>query len=523
MSSSNNINNNNSEICNFYRNKSIFITGATGFLGKALIEKLLRSCYDLNKIYILIRHKKGKTPAQRLDEFLDCKVFEKVSQFYPEYRDKLVVIEGDLVEPNLGISEKDREILRKNVNVVFHSAATVRFDEPLKVAISMNILGTKKVIDLCKEIENLKIFVHVSTAYANCDRPRITEEVYPPPVQPEKIIEAAEWMDDSLINLITPSIIKNRPNTYTYTKAIAESLIIKECKEMPCCIVRPSIIGGSWKEPFAGWIDNFNGPTALFPASGTGVLRSMLGHLDAVADLIPVDVVVNTLLAAGWYRGVERTKKTIVYHCTSGQINKLTWGMMNDYGVDCFLKNPFEKIFIVPNPHFTPHKSVKYLRTFFEQLIPAYLMDFFLRLLKRKPMFVKIQKKIKKAITILEYFTTHNWEFTNDNYLMLMKELNDPDKKMFNFDIKDLNWRSYIEQYCLGTKIFLMKEDVSNLNACRKNIEKMKRIQNLAIFSIYAIVFRFILLRSARFKTFIQFIFELAIKFRDYFLKSIQF
>lgn len=67
-----------SEICQFYKNKSIFITGATGFLGKALVEKLLRSCQDLNTIYILIRHKKGKTPSQRLDEFLDCKVIKNI-------------------------------------------------------------------------------------------------------------------------------------------------------------------------------------------------------------------------------------------------------------------------------------------------------------------------------------------------------------------------------------------------------------------------------------------------------------
>ena len=95
----------------------------------------------------------------------------------------------------------------------------------------------------------------MSTAYANCDRLRITEEVYPPPVQPERIIEASEWMDESLMNLMTPSMIKDKPNTYIYTKSIAEAMVIKECKDMPCSIVRPSIIVASWKEPFPGWID----------------------------------------------------------------------------------------------------------------------------------------------------------------------------------------------------------------------------------------------------------------------------
>lgn len=121
-----------SEIMSFYRNKSIFITGATGFLGKVLIEKLLRSCYDLKKIYVLVRHKKGSTPAQRLTDLVNCKLFENVAQYYPEFRSKLEAIEGDILDPNMGISPEDDKKLVENVNVVFHSAATVRFDEPLK-------------------------------------------------------------------------------------------------------------------------------------------------------------------------------------------------------------------------------------------------------------------------------------------------------------------------------------------------------------------------------------------------------
>jgi fatty acyl-CoA reductase len=65
---------NHSPILEFYKNKNIFITGATGFLGKTLIEKLIRSCSDINKIYILIRHKKGKTPTERLIEILNFQV-----------------------------------------------------------------------------------------------------------------------------------------------------------------------------------------------------------------------------------------------------------------------------------------------------------------------------------------------------------------------------------------------------------------------------------------------------------------
>ena len=63
-----------SEIASFYKNKGIFVTGATGFLGKVLLEKLLRSCSDLKMIYVLVRPKKGVPASERLAEIFNCKV-----------------------------------------------------------------------------------------------------------------------------------------------------------------------------------------------------------------------------------------------------------------------------------------------------------------------------------------------------------------------------------------------------------------------------------------------------------------
>lgn len=55
----------------FYRDRSIFITGATGFMGKVLVEKLLRSCPDIKNIYLLMRPKKGQNVQERLQELLN--------------------------------------------------------------------------------------------------------------------------------------------------------------------------------------------------------------------------------------------------------------------------------------------------------------------------------------------------------------------------------------------------------------------------------------------------------------------
>jgi len=509
MSSETELSSSMSEITEFYRGKSIFITGATGFLGKTLVEKLLRSCYDLDKIYLLVRTKKGKSPNERLNDIVKCKLFEQVAKLHPDFESKLVAISGDLLEPNLGISDTDRQLLIENINIAFHSAATVRFDEPMKTAVNMNIIGVKKVIDLCKKLNNLEAFVHVSTAYANCDRQHIREEIYMPPVKAEKLIEACEWIQEDIFSLITPKVIQSKPNTYTYTKQIAESLIAQECKELPCAIIRPSIVGATWREPFPGWVENFNGPTALFPATGTGVLRSMLGNHNAIADLIPVDICVNLMIAVAWFTAKKKSQKIVVFNNTSGQINKFTWGMFEMYARAAFDANPFENPLFIPNPKFTSNRLVYYGRVLFEQLIPAYTLDFFLKIFQKKTLFVKIQKKVKKAVKILEFFTNRQWEFTNDNISMLLNELSETDNKLFNFDITELNWKSYIEQYCIGTKIHLMKEDITRVAACRYKIIKMKRTRNMCVVLIGA----FLLMRSKHLGLLIRFIYSLVLRF----------
>lgn len=59
------------DLQNFYKGQNLFITGATGFMGKILIEKLLRSCPDIENVYILCRPKKGKDVHTRVEEIYD--------------------------------------------------------------------------------------------------------------------------------------------------------------------------------------------------------------------------------------------------------------------------------------------------------------------------------------------------------------------------------------------------------------------------------------------------------------------
>lgn len=74
------------------------------------------------------------------------------------------------------------------------------------------------------------------------------------------------WMEDDWLQLASKKLIGNKPNTFTYTKWIAETLLEQEGKGLPIAIVRPSTIGASWKEPFSGWVEKSSGPCDLFIA-----------------------------------------------------------------------------------------------------------------------------------------------------------------------------------------------------------------------------------------------------------------
>jgi len=74
-----------------------------------------------------------------------------------EVLNKVYPIAGDVSEPNLAINESDRRLLADTVQIVFHAAATIRFDEALKKAVLLNTRGTKMVLELAREMKNLLV------------------------------------------------------------------------------------------------------------------------------------------------------------------------------------------------------------------------------------------------------------------------------------------------------------------------------------------------------------------------------
>ncbi|XP_026330555.1 fatty acyl-CoA reductase 1-like, partial [Hyposmocoma kahamanoa] len=95
-----------SDIQQFYKGANIFITGSSGFIGKQLVEKLVRSC-DVKKIYLLLRSKKGMSAQERLEKICQNTIWDTLRKKQPNFHEKLEAVPGDVTELRLGICEQD--------------------------------------------------------------------------------------------------------------------------------------------------------------------------------------------------------------------------------------------------------------------------------------------------------------------------------------------------------------------------------------------------------------------------------
>lgn len=454
-------------IGSFFAGRNVLVTGSTGFLGKVLLEKLLRSCPDVGSIYLIVRSKRGLRAEDRIADILKMQLFQRLRQERPQAFQKIVVLEGDLTLPDLGLKPKDRELLVATVNVVVHSAATVKFDEPIKNAVKMNLGGTRRIVELCNEMEDLKVLVHVSTCYCNCDKGEIKEEIYAPVHDPDHIIKIIDWLDTETLEACQTKLLGSMPNTYTFTKGLAETLVQRESKGYPVAIVRPSIVVCSWKEPFPGWVDNFNGPTGLIIAVATGLLKSVYTDPDMETDFVPVDVVVNCILAAAWNVATTRPADVQVYQCaSSGRSPQLRWRDLKTIQESLMSELRFTSAIRYPDLQLRRSLTAHRVAMFLQHYVPACLGDALLACLGKKQWLVKTYYKLETLLEALGYFTTHQWKFETQGMMSMYNRLSDEDKKEFNFDVSTLDWRQFLFRYAIGARDYLLKEDHSKVK-CR--------------------------------------------------------
>ena len=378
--------------------KRIAITGATGFVGTALVERLLRGVPECELI-LLVRDGKRTPAAKRVDkELLKNDAFDRLREQFaapdsPESFDamaarRITTIAGDVSSDGLGLGDDDRQVFA-TADIIIHSAATVSFDSPLDRAVEINLLGPVRIAELCHELGITPHLVAVSTCYvAGNRRGRAPEELVsdgPFDIglawksevaaarrlasdtdalsrQPERLagfrkeataeLGAAgapalaakteqireRWVKDQLVDAGRARAASvGWPDAYAFTKALGEQALTDSKGDVPVSIVRPSIIESAWAEPHPGWIRGFRMAEPVILAYAKGLLSQFPGVPEGTIDVIPVDIVVSAIIAVA---AVGPGGAPPITQVASGGINPLKYRDLVDYVSSWFGEHP---------------------------------------------------------------------------------------------------------------------------------------------------------------------------------------
>lgn len=229
----------------------IFLTGATGFVGTQLVQQLLRTLPGA-RLALLIRPGKGKSAEERARGFVP-----------DSERARVRVLSGDVSQPGCGLDRASYDRLAAETTRVIHSAATVRFDHTLDEARSMNVEGTRHLLDFAAAAPGLRRFAYVGTAYVAGQRTGLIRE-------------------DEL------NVGQTFRNTYEQSKSEAEALVRSRSGSLPCVVLRPSIIVGDSRTGVTSSFKMMYWPLKIYARR---LWRTVPGYPDAILDIVPVDFV----------------------------------------------------------------------------------------------------------------------------------------------------------------------------------------------------------------------------------------
>ncbi|XP_039429448.1 fatty acyl-CoA reductase wat-like [Culex pipiens pallens] len=484
-----------SPIAEYFRDKVVLLTGATGFIGKIYVEKLIRC--GASELILIIREKRGVPPAERMTRIFDSvPVMKSFQRNFNNCRDRVKVVRGDMSEDGLGLDPADVEYIRQRVQIVLHVAADVRFDETLFKAIQMNVKGTWEMLNLCASgCPRLEMFVYVSTAYANCLQGTVHEQFYDPPMDPMVLLNLVNKMDaveQDHFEALTQMILGPWPNTYTYAKALAESLVKRFYERIPVMIIRPPIVVATFNEPIQGWVDNLYGMNGAIVGIGCGVLRVIqTGPDDMKNDVMPADFVVNGTLAAIKYT-VDRNAleapstdpdRVAIYHVTSSVDNPLTnarfRSLVETIGGD---HAPLNSLWIGTCINLQSRLLVRLLTIVFH-VIPGIFIDAGLKYYGKKTSLMNIYRKVARFTGFINYFATHEFIFVNDKMHRVLETMTPGDREKFHCDIRTVTWEDVFNVYVPGLKLYMRHEGPETWIASRERFYRLKKI-GLGVFYV---------------------------------------
>ncbi len=479
--------------------KRILVTGVTGFLGQALLERLLFDCPESRPL-VLIRPQFGSAGRDRLADMLKRPCFERLRDREGEeglarILNDIEVLEGDLTG--------ELPEFPGDIGIVVHCGATVSFDPPIDEGFRTNLLGSLNLYEAIYAGGSRPHIIHTSTAYVagmtkgiipegplqhridwraeleyalaargeaedSSRRPEMLDSFMaaakkehqragPMAVSADAEERRNAWVKKRLVQYgRARAQSMGWPDNYTFTKALGERCVEEFAAEhaLRLSIVRPSIVESAYVQPFPGWIEGFKMADPIILAFGRGGLPEFPGIAEGVLDMIPVDLVVNAMLAVAAMPAAEGAD---YYHVSSGARNPLTFARMYREVKAYFEEHPLpgeggRGEFKTPDWKFPGVLKVERMLRNGERLVD--LADTVVQHLPRSKKIREFAARVDRDRAKVEFmrryadlyaaYTEAEVIYTDDRTVALTGSLAPEDQGRFGFDSAIVDWTYYL-------------------------------------------------------------------------------
>ncbi|MGM0786911.1 MAG: fatty acyl-CoA reductase [Thermodesulfobacteriota bacterium] len=471
-----------SEVRQHLEGKHILIIGATGFLGKVLLEKLIRTVPEIGGITLLIRgnNSHGSARDRFLKEIAASSVFDRLRQNEPERferfcSEKIYCVTGEVTQPRFGLSDEAFAQLAQKTDAVVNSAASVNFRQEIDLALSINTLCLQNIAEIAEKAGNVPL-IHVSTCYVHGSAAgEIREEFTCPPqakiprdsngtYRVEGLVTRLQQRAEAVKKSFSGERLKRKlvdlgtrearglgwNDAYTMTKWAGEQMLARRLSGRPLTILRPSIIESTLKEPVPGWIEGIKVADIMIMAYARGKVVFFPARRAGVADIIPADLVANSIIIS-LAEQLKTPSPCRIYQCCSGSSNPLTIGELIDLVVGEARENHASYPLVFPKPPGMRFTAVnRHLFRLASRLLagPVRGAEVCMKTMGRSAN-GRALEKFRTTMKLADIFGLYSCPchvFYNDRLMEAARRMKKEDRALFPVDPRSIDWPHYIRK-----------------------------------------------------------------------------
>jgi alcohol-forming fatty acyl-CoA reductase len=504
--------------------RRMLLTGATGFVGEALLERVLSDLPETT-VALLVRGKPGATARQRVEQLLAKPAFGALRERLGEdgvarvLEERIEVLDGDLSR---------WPALPDDLDVVVHCAGEVSFDPAIDEGFTTNALGVEGLLRALQASGSRPHVVHVSTAYVNGLRKgpvgegrlehaidwrseaaaarRMRDAVEdasrgagrlaafldearaelgregPQAVAADAERRRVEWVRSQLVDAGRERALSlGFTDCYTFTKAMGERVAEELAADLPLSVVRPSIIESALEKPFPGWIEGYKMAEPIILAYGRAALPDFPGVPDGVVDIIPVDLVVSATLAAAALPPPAGEPRYL--HLCSGGRRPLMFADLYTYVREYFREHPLEArdrgTFEVPTWAFPGTERLERRLRAGERAVD--LADKALSALPRgrrvRSAALTLDRQraqlefLRRYLDLYRHYASAEVVYLDAGTQELERLLPEDERELFGFDPRRIDWRHYLTQVHCPSVTSLVRAITATPRAPRDRVD----------------------------------------------------